>query len=70
MKIDKNAMQTRGRENNRSIGRKIVAAIAHRRYGIPITDIGRYFAIGSSSVSRMLDQGETYARDKGFSLKH
>jgi len=53
----------RGRNNNRSTMRKIVAALSHRRFGIPVIEIARYYRIGGSSVSRMLDEGEKYIND-------
>ena len=70
MNIETDEMLKRGRENNRSIGRKIVAAIAHRTYGIPIAEIARFFRIGSSSISRMIDQGELYVKERNIDLKH
>jgi putative transposase len=70
MGIEANEMLTRGRKSDRSIGRKIVAAIAHRTYGIPITEIARHFNIGHSSISRMLEQGLLYAKERGIILKH
>jgi hypothetical protein len=70
MGIKTGALLIRGRKNGRSIGRKIVAAIAHRTYGIPLVEIARYFGIGSSSISRMLEQGEAYAKENTISLKH
>jgi hypothetical protein len=70
MKIDAGVIAKRGRENDCSMFRKVVAAIAHRSFRIPIIEIARYYSIGSSSVSRMLDEGEDYARENGITLKH
>ncbi len=57
----------RGRQNNRSLLRKVVAALSHRRYGIPVSEIAHYYSIGNSSVSRMMDEGEKYI--KKFNIK-
>ena len=47
----------RGRGNARSTARKAVAHIAHRRYGIPVVEIARFFNISPPSVSEMLREG-------------
>jgi hypothetical protein len=70
MGIDTSEMLTRRLRNKRSIGRKIVAAIAHRIYGIPIIKVAHYFNSANSSVSRMLEQGEAYAKEYAIVLKH
>jgi putative transposase len=70
MGIEASEMLARGRENDRSIGRKIVAAIAHRTYGIPITEIARHFNVGHSSISRMLEQGVLYTKKRAILIKH
>lgn len=70
MGIDAGELLARGRENYRSIGRKIVATIAHRTYGIPVVEIARHFNVGHSSISRMVEQGETYAKKYGIVSKH
>lgn len=70
MGIEATEMLFRGRESTRSTGRKIVAALAHRTYGIPIAEIARYFNIGHSSISRMLEQGEKYTKERTFFIKH
>ena len=70
MAIDAGEIVKRGRDNNRSMLRKVVAAIAHRSCGIPIIEIARYYGLGSSSVSRMLDEGEDYVRENKIVIKH
>ena len=60
----------RGRDNRRSMFRKVSAALAHRSCGIPIIEIARYYGIKSSSVSRMLEDGECHARQHSISIKH
>jgi hypothetical protein len=69
MKIDSEDILKRGRVNERSIFRKIAAALSYRVFGIPIIEIARFYGIGSSSVSRMLDKGERYAIERNISLK-
>jgi REP element-mobilizing transposase RayT len=60
----------RGRDNDRSMFRKVSAVLAHRSCGIPIIEIARYYGIRSSSVSRMLEDGERHARQHTISIKH
>lgn len=70
LKIDEKEIFKRGRGNGRSNFRKVVAALSHRDFGIPLIEIARYFGIGSSSVSRMLEAGEEYARKQKVLIKH
>jgi len=58
------------RRNPSSIFKKVSAALAHRSCGIPIVEIARHYDIGGSSVSRMLEDGECYARQNRISIKH
>jgi hypothetical protein len=69
MKLDDKAVFKRGRENQISVLRKIVAAISQREYGIPVSIIARYLGVVNSSVSRMLDQGQKLAKEHRISLK-
>ena len=69
LKIDAGEILKRGRGNERSIFRKVAAALSHRVCGMPIIGIARFYGIGAASVSRMLDAGEQYAREKNISLK-
>ena len=59
----------RGRQNSRSVLRKVVAALSHRRFGIPVTEIARYYGVEGSSVSRMLDHGESYVKKLKIKVK-
>lgn len=70
MDIDTREIFKRGRGNGRSMLRKVVAAFSHRTFDIPIGEIGRYYGIGGSSISRMLDEGEEYARRNKIMIKH
>jgi hypothetical protein len=67
--MDVGEILKRGRMNDRSALRKIVAALSHRTCGIPIKEIARFYGIGSSSVSRMLDDGERLVNEKKLFLK-
>jgi len=69
MKIDIGEIARRGRRNDRSMLRKVVAALAHRACGIPIIEIARFYGVAGSSVSRMMDQGERYVSDNKIQLK-
>jgi len=66
---DKEDIHKRGRRNSRSTIRKIVAALSHRRLGLPVTEVARYYGIGASSVSRMLDEGEMYIKKYKMSVE-
>lgn len=70
IKIDAREIVKRVRENNRSMFRKLVAALAHHWCGIPIIEIARSCEIGRSSVSRMPEEGEGYARENKIVLMH
>jgi hypothetical protein len=70
MVIDAGVIAKRGRANGRSMFRKVVAALAHRSWRIPVIEIARYYGIGSSSVLRMLEEGEAYARENDIMIKH
>ena len=63
LKIDIDEIKRRGRTNNRSKFRKIVAAYSHRILGIPISAIALYYGVENSSVSRMLAEGEHCIRE-------
>ena len=63
MGIDVDEIVKQGRNNRRSVYRKIVAAVSHRRLGIPIREIAGYLNVDSSAVSRMLDDGERLATE-------
>jgi REP element-mobilizing transposase RayT len=69
LKINTEDIFKRGKDNERSIFRKTVAALAHRSCGIPIIQIARYYGVGSSSISRMLEDGEEYARKRNITIK-
>ena len=70
MKIEEGEIVKRGRDNARSVFRKVTAALACRSCGIPLTDIALHYGVGSSSVSRMLDAGEEFARKMKIKIKH
>jgi hypothetical protein len=70
MKMDVSEVMIRGRKNKRSMLRKVSAALAHRAGGIPLVEIARYFGVGGSSISRMLDEGDGYAAENNVILKH
>jgi hypothetical protein len=59
----------RGRGNDRSILRKVVAALSHRQFGIPVIEIARYFGVEGPAVSHILDDGERYAKRLKISVK-
>jgi REP element-mobilizing transposase RayT len=63
MGIGVDEIAKRGRNNKRSVYRKIVAAVTHRKFGIPIKEIAGYLNVDSSAVSRMLDDGERLAAE-------
>ncbi|MGD9202785.1 MAG: transposase [Chitinispirillia bacterium] len=52
----------RSRSNEISALRKIVAVLSYRRYGIPLIQVANFYGIQSSSVSRMLYDGEELVR--------
>ncbi len=60
--MSRNEINKKGRQNDRSLLRKIVAAFSHRKFGLPVSEVARYYGIGNSSVSRMLDEGEKYIK--------
>jgi REP element-mobilizing transposase RayT len=55
-------LSCKGRNNSRSTARKALAYLAHRRLGISVAEIARYFGIRSPSVSYMLRDGESAAK--------
>lgn len=67
MEVEAQALFKRGRRNDRSKLRKMVAALGHRQYQIPVIEIARYLGVGSSSISRMLDEGERLAIENKIS---
>ena len=69
MKIDSDEIFKGGGGNERSIFRKVVPALLHRKFGIPISEVCRYYGIGSVSVSKMLDEGEEYVRSMKVVIK-
>lgn len=69
MELPKGAVHKRGRRDDRSVLRKVVAAISHRTLGIPVTEIARYYGVDPSSVSRMLDDGEAYRKKLGIEVE-
>ncbi len=62
MGIEEKDIYKRGRNNNRSAFRKIVATISHRTFDIPVAEVARYYGVDSSTVSRMLDEGEFFTK--------
>lgn len=58
MGIEYKNIHHRARSTVVSALRKIVAVVSYRRYGIPLLQIADFYGIQSSSVSRMLDEGE------------
>lgn len=63
------AVHRRDRRNDRSVLRKVVAAISHRAPGIPVTEIARYYDVDPSLVLRMLDDGEAYRKKLGIEVE-
>ncbi|MBN1551129.1 transposase [bacterium] len=56
----------RARNNEISALRKIVAALSHRQYGIPLIQVAEFFRIQSPAVSRMLNEGERLMKQYGI----
>jgi REP element-mobilizing transposase RayT len=70
MKLDPRDVAIRSRGNDRSALRKVVAALAHRTLGIPVAEVARFLGIRSSSVTRMIDAGDSIVQQRGISLNH
>ncbi len=62
LEVDTNELKRKGRNNNRSRARKIIAYLAYREYEIPVKHIARFLGTASCSVSNMLAEGEVLAR--------
>lgn len=62
LEVDTNELKRKGRNNNRSRARKIIACLAYREYEIPVNHIARFLGIASCFVSSMPAEGEVPAR--------
>jgi putative transposase len=61
-------IRKRGRLNARSTARKVFAAIAHRKLGIPVSEIAHYLGTSGSAVSCALDKGDQIVAEKKLEI--